>query len=91
MLELACGGGESLIWLEQKGARELWGLDISAAQIKRSERLFKEKGKKAKLFVSPMELNPSLQHSQYGLTVRFSLCIMYLYQILIQIEKGLYL
>ena len=67
VLELACGGGESLIWLEQKGARELWGLDISAAQIKRSERLFKEKGKKAKLFVSPMELNPGLPHSHFDL------------------------
>ena len=67
VLELACGGGESLIWLEQKGARELWGLDISAAQIKRSERLFKEKGKKAKLFVSPMELDPGLPHSHFDL------------------------
>ena len=67
VLELACGGGESLIWLEQKGAKELWGLDISAAQIKRSECLFKEKGKKAKLFVSPMELDPGLPHSHFDL------------------------
>ncbi len=67
VLELACGGGESLIWLEQKGVRELWGLDISAAQIKRSKRLFKEKGKEAKLFVSPMELDPGLPHSYFDL------------------------
>lgn len=67
VLELACGGGESLIWLEQKGARELWGLDISAVQIKRSERLFKEKGKEAKLFVSPMESDPGLPHSHFDL------------------------
>lgn len=67
VLELACGGGESLIWLEQKGAKELWGLDISAAQIKRAEGLFRKQGKKAKLFVSPMELDPGLPHGHFDL------------------------
>lgn len=67
VLELACGGGESLLWLSEKGAKELWGLDISAAQVKRAERLLKENGKKAQLFVSPMELNPGLPHGHFDL------------------------
>ena len=67
VLELACGGGESLVWMGEKGAREVWGLDISAAQIKRAEALLEKNGKKANLFVSPMELNPGLPHGHFDL------------------------
>lgn len=67
VLELACGSGESLVWLGQKGAKELWGLDISAAQIERARHVLKENGKKANLFVSPMELNPGLPYNHFDL------------------------
>ncbi len=67
VLELACGSGESLVWIGEKGAKELWGLDISAAQIKRADALLKKNGKKANLFVSPMELNPGLPHGYFDL------------------------
>ena len=69
VLEIACGSGESLVWMGKKGAKELWGLDICAAQIKRAELLLKQNGKKANLFVSPMELNPGLPHGHFDLIV----------------------
>lgn len=67
MLEIACGSGGSLIWASRKGAKELYGLDISAAQIKRAKQLLKENGQKAELFVSPMELDPGLPHDHFDL------------------------
>ncbi len=67
VLEIACGSGDSLVWLGEKGAKELWGLDISSAQIKRANALLKKSGKKADLFVSPMELDPGLPHSHFDL------------------------
>ncbi len=67
VLELACGKGDSLVWMAERGAKELWGLDISSAQIQRTKQLLKEKGKEAKLFVSPMEINPGLPYSHFDL------------------------
>lgn len=65
MLELACGRGESLVWLNQKGARECWGLDISSEQIKRAGGMLEKKGVKEHLFVSPMEHDPGLPHGYF--------------------------
>lgn len=67
VLEIACGSGDSLVWMGDRGAKELWGLDISAAQIKRTGSLLKKSGKEANLFVSPMELNPGLPHGHFDL------------------------
>ena len=67
VLEIACGSGESLVWMDRKGAKELWGLDISASHIKRAELLLKKNGKLANLFVSPMEVNPGLPHAYFDL------------------------
>jgi len=64
VLELGCGSGESLAWMREKGAKELWVLDISAAQIKQAQELL---GKDAKLFVSPMEFNPGLPFGYFDL------------------------
>lgn len=60
VLELGCGRGESLVWMKQRGAAEVWGLDISAEQIRRAERLMADTGTDARLFTSPMEINPGL-------------------------------
>lgn len=74
VLEIACGTGESLAWLGKRGAKELWGLDISAARIAWARQMLVECGLDAKLFVSPMELDPGLPpryfdlvYSVYGL------------------------
>jgi len=32
-LELGCGSGHSLRYLAERGARELWGIDLSAVQV----------------------------------------------------------
>lgn len=50
VLEIACGSGASLVWMGEKGAKEIWGLDISAAQIKRANALLKNNGKAATFF-----------------------------------------
>ena len=34
VLELGCAKGESLKYLQTKGASEVWGIDISEEQIK---------------------------------------------------------
>lgn len=39
VLEVCCGCGESLLWLKEQGAGELWGLDISAERIDKAEKL----------------------------------------------------
>lgn len=67
VLEIACGSANSLNWLGEKGAKELWGLDISAGQIKRAKQLLKENGREAKLFVSPMESDPGLPHGHFDI------------------------
>lgn len=36
VLELGCAAGKSLAYLKQKGASEVWGLDISEEQIKKA-------------------------------------------------------
>ncbi len=33
VLEVGCGSGHSLLYLAQRGAAELWGLDLAPAQI----------------------------------------------------------
>ena len=32
-LELGCGSGHSLRYLAERGARELWGIDLSPVQV----------------------------------------------------------
>lgn len=74
VLEIACGDGRSLLYNAQRGARELWGLDISPRQIDKAKTLLRENRIKAQLLVSPMEINPGIPfhyfdcvYSIYGL------------------------
>lgn len=55
VLEIACGNGCSLKYVADKGANDLWGLDISENQIGRAKLFFKEQGFDAKLVCAPME------------------------------------
>ena len=53
VLDLGCGEGESLEYLYNKGASEIWGIDISEEQIKKAKNrfpLFKDN-----FYISPME------------------------------------
>ncbi|HCS74332.1 MAG TPA: hypothetical protein DIW17_10720 [Clostridiales bacterium] len=58
VLEIGCGSGQSLKWCGDRGAAELWGLDISNRQLELAYEFLKDNGYKANLFNSPMEQNP---------------------------------
>ena len=44
VLDIGCGSGHSLRWCGQKGAAELWGLDLSEKQISNAQSYLTEKG-----------------------------------------------
>ena len=60
VLELACGNGQSMIYMANQGAKELYGLDISEVQIETARQILLENNIDAKLFTSPMEINPGI-------------------------------
>ncbi|MBT2691271.1 class I SAM-dependent methyltransferase [Bacillus sp. ISL-47] len=60
MLEIGCGSGHSLKYLDQRGAGELWGLDLSTTQISAAKALLENTASPVKLFESPMEKNPGI-------------------------------
>lgn len=53
VLDLGCGEGESLEYLYKKGAKEVWGIDISEEQLIKAQERFPQF--KDNFFVSPME------------------------------------
>ncbi|MBU3183635.1 class I SAM-dependent methyltransferase [Clostridium estertheticum] len=60
VLDIGCGSGHSLCYMGEKGASELWGIDISSTQIKSAKDVLNKSGYSQKLFVSPMENNPGI-------------------------------
>ena len=65
VLDIGCGSGHSLKWCGNKGAHELWGLDISEKQLENADRYLSENGYVPKLFCSPMEQNPGLPEGYF--------------------------
>lgn len=55
VLEIGCGKGHSLEYAANRGAAELWGLDISSNQIVRTREYLESKNITANLICSPME------------------------------------
>lgn len=55
VLEIGCGNGRSLQYMAQRGAAELWGIDISRKQIARTREFLDSQGREAHLICSPME------------------------------------
>ncbi len=55
VLEIGCGNGHSLKYVADRGATDLWGLDISSNQIERTKAFLESKGINANLVCSPME------------------------------------
>lgn len=53
VLDIGCGSGHSLKYMAEKGADELWGVDLSQNQIATAKETLK--GLKPKLFCAPME------------------------------------
>lgn len=55
LLEIGCGSGQSLQYHGERNAAELWGMDMSELQIKRTKQHLKACGLSATLICSPME------------------------------------
>ena len=55
ILEICFGSGHSLKYLADRGAAELWGVDISHKQLENAERYLSENGYHANLVCAPME------------------------------------
>jgi SAM-dependent methyltransferase len=66
-LELGCGSGHSLRYLAKRGARELWGVDLSRVQIAYAEETLREFAPRYRLFESAMEVNPGIPAAHFDL------------------------
>ena len=55
MLEVCCGSGHSLLYNAERGAGELWGIDLSQKQLDNASKLLKENGYSANLKCAGME------------------------------------
>jgi SAM-dependent methyltransferase len=67
VLELGCGSGHSLRYLADRGARELWGLDLSSTQIAFAEETLRSCASRVRLIESPMEVNPGIPQNYFDL------------------------
>lgn len=66
-LELGCGSGHSLRYLAERGARELWGLDLSSTQIAFAMATLHPFISRVRLIESPMEVNPGIPQNHFDL------------------------
>ncbi len=55
LLEICCGSGHSLKYLADRGAGELWGVDLSEKQLENARRYLGENGCAANLVCGAME------------------------------------
>lgn len=67
VLDIGCGGGHSLKWCGDKGAQELWGLDISTKQIENAAKLLSDNHYTPTLFNAPMEENPGIPEDYFDI------------------------
>ena len=67
VLEIGCGSGHSLQYMGNRGAKELWGLDLSTKQIETANNLLCKQQVKVTLFESPMEENPGIPSGYFDI------------------------
>ena len=67
VLELGCGSGHSLRYLAERGARELWGLDLSPIQIAFAAETLRPFASRVRLIESPMEVDPGIPSAYFDL------------------------
>ena len=66
-LELGCGSGHSLLYLAERGACELWGIDLSPDQIAFAEETLRQFAQQVRLIESPMEVDPGVPPDHFDL------------------------
>lgn len=74
VLDIGCGSGHSLQYMANRGAGELWGIDLSDNQLSAAKALLKEYESSVKLFQSPMETNPGLPLNYFSYSL-FDFCV----------------
>lgn len=67
VLEIGCGSGHSLHYMDQNNASELWGLDLSSTQIEAAKTTLQHTNSPVKLFESPMENNPGVPTNYFDI------------------------
>jgi ubiquinone/menaquinone biosynthesis C-methylase UbiE len=67
VLEIGCGSGHSLLYMDQRNAGELWGLDLSTKQIELARDVLRNSQAPVQLFESPMEEDPGLPQHYFDL------------------------
>ncbi|MGG0824840.1 class I SAM-dependent methyltransferase [Paenibacillus turicensis] len=69
ILEVGCGSGHTLEYLAKRGARELWGVDLSSSQINTSKEVVSSLSTPVTFIESPMEDIPGLPDSYFDIAV----------------------
>ena len=67
VLELGCGSGHSLRYLAERGATELWGIDLSPVQIGYAKETLRPFASVSHLIESPMETRAEVPKNQFDL------------------------
>lgn len=65
MLEICCGSGHSLKYHADRGASELWGVDLSQKQLDNARAFLAQNGYAANLICSPMEAKLDLPRNYF--------------------------
>jgi SAM-dependent methyltransferase len=66
-LELGCGSGHLLRYLAERGACELWGIDLFPVQIAFAEETLRPFAPRVRLIESPMEVDPGVPSDHFDL------------------------
>jgi SAM-dependent methyltransferase len=67
VLEIGCGDGQSLCYMGERQAAELWGIDLSASQLERARQRLTAQGLSARLIHAPMEEDCGLPTGYFDL------------------------
>jgi SAM-dependent methyltransferase len=66
---MGCGSGHSLYYLAERGAAELWGLDLSDTQLAFAAEVLQAYQPCLHLLQSPMEVNPGVPVNYFDLVL----------------------
>lgn len=66
LLEICCGSGHSLKYHADRGAGELWGIDLSQKQLDNAAAYLSENGYSAKLICTPMEAEADIPKNYFN-------------------------